>query len=99
MCTREGFDHFERDLTPNTPLTVVCYCSVGYRSSDMAQRLHRAARSSNVSLDVYNMEGGIFQWAIEERDIVESDGQKAAVVHPYSSVWGMLLPGKLRASL
>lgn len=78
---------------------VVCYCSIGYRSSDMAQRLFRAARTDNIPLDVYNMHGGIFQWAIEEREIVNEDGIKAAVVHPYSSVWGKLLPVKLRAAL
>jgi hypothetical protein len=65
----------------------------------MAQRLYRVARTADISLDVYNMAGGIFQWAIEERDIVDNDENKAAEVHPYSSVWGMLLPGKLRASL
>lgn len=78
---------------------VVCYCSVGYRSSDMAQRLFRAARNADIPLEVYNMSGGIFQWAIEERDIVDREGVKAAAVHPYSSLWGKLLPGKLRAVL
>ena len=87
-------------MTPNTlSHAVMCYCSVGYRSSDMAQRLYRAARTEDVSLDVYNLQGGIFQWAIEEREIVDTEGEKAAAVHPYSSVWGMLLPGKLRAAL
>ena len=65
----------------------------------MAQRLFRAARTADIPLEVYNMEGGIFQWAIEEREIVDTNKQTAATVHPYSSVWGMLLPGKLRASL
>ena len=78
---------------------VVCYCSVGYRSSDMAQRLFRAARTVGMTLDVYNMCGGIFQWAIEEREIVNREGEKAAVIHPYSTVWGKLLPWKLRAVL
>ena len=65
----------------------------------MAQRLYRAARTADVPLEVYNMAGGIFQWAIEEREIVDTEGRKAAAVHPYSSVWGMLLPGNLRAAL
>lgn len=65
----------------------------------MAQRLYRVARTADISLDVYNMEGGIFQWAIEEREIVDKEGKEAAAIHPYNSVWGMLLPGKLRAAL
>ena len=80
-------------------LAVVCYCSVGYRSSDMAQRLYRAARNADVPLELYNMSGGIFQWAMEDRDIVNSGGAKAAAVHPYSALWGKLLPVKLRAAL
>ena len=65
----------------------------------MAQRLFRAARNGDISLSVYNMRGGIFQWAMEERDIVNSKGVRADVVHPYSMIWGKLLPWKLRAVL
>lgn len=78
---------------------MVCYCSIGYRSSDMAQKMFRAARTDNIPLTVYNMQGGIFQWAIEEREILNREGVKTTIVHPYSSVWGKLLPVKLRAAL
>lgn len=47
-------------------------------------------------LDIYNLEGGIFQWACEQREIVNSKGEKVNTVHPYSSFWGKLLPTQLR---
>ena len=47
-------------------------------------------------LDIYNLEGGIFQWACEQREIVNDRGEKVNTVHPYSSFWGKLLPAQLR---
>ena len=47
-------------------------------------------------LDIYNLEGGIFQWACEQREIVNNIGEKVNTVHPYSSLWGKLLPAQLR---
>ena len=80
-------------------LTVVCYCSVGYRSSDVGQRLQREAREQGVTLKLYNMEGGIFQWACDGREMVDQSQQRTEVVHPYSSFWGNLLPSKLKSPL
>jgi len=77
--------------------TVVCYCSVGYRSSTVVKRLQQEAREHGVTL--YNVEGGIFQWACEGREMVDQSGQKVEVVHPYSSFWGNLLPSRCKASL
>src|SRR5262245_37918812 len=45
-------------LPPDQPIVV--YCSAGYRSSALAQRLHAAGRT-----DVVNLEGSIFKWANE----------------------------------
>ena len=47
-------------------------------------------------LDIYNLEGGIFQWACEQREIVNDRGERVNTVHPYSSFWGKLLPAQLR---
>ena len=82
-------------------LPVVCYCSVGYRSSDVAQKLYRSAKSEGQvgELQVHNLEGGIFQWACDGREMVDNAGERAVVVHPYTAFWGNLLPSKLRASL
>ena len=82
-------------LSPNTftvhLFQVVCYCSVGYRSSVVADKLSRHLKEQNI--DVYNLEGGVFQWAIENNEL---NGQSTNQVHPYSSLWGKLLPVNLR---
>ena len=72
---------------------VVTYCSVGYRSSALAERLRKAGVGS-----VYNLEGSIFQWANEGRAL-ESAGRPADKVHPYSRRFGALLEEKRRAEL
>jgi rhodanese-related sulfurtransferase len=71
-----------RDVPKST--LIIVYCSVGYRSSTVAQTLMEAG-FQNVS----NLEGGIFQWA--------NEGRSDAQVHPYNAVWGMLLDrGRMR---
>ena len=99
-------------LTTRSHNEVVCYCSVGYRSSSFAQKLfsnhrksirpsehedaHSRSSEQKDDLDIYNLDGGVFQWACEGREIVNEAGEKASTVHPYSSFWGRLLPAKLR---
>ncbi len=73
-------------ISKDTP--VVVYCSVGYRSGRLAQALAAAGYS------VMNLEGSIFQWANEGRDLVTGEGNQArptCKVHPYNAVWGLLL--------
>lgn len=77
-------------LAPGRP--VVTYCSVGYRSSEFAERLKKAGVVS-----VYNLEGSIFQWANEGRPI-EADGRPADKVHPYNSKFGKMLDENKRAN-
>lgn len=67
--------------------TVVCYCSIGVRSSIMTRRLQNAGHV----VDIYNLDGSIFKWANENRPIFDSDGQKTLVVHPYGAPWKYLL--------
>ncbi|MDH4282359.1 MAG: rhodanese-like domain-containing protein [Myxococcales bacterium] len=73
--------------------TVVVYCSVGYRSAAVVAALEREGVH-----EVYNLEGGIFQWAAEGRPVYR-DGVLVKQVHPYDRVWGRLLPRELRAPL
>ena len=48
--------------------TVVVYCSVGYRSSQLAEKL-RARGVENV----FNLEGSLFQWANEGRPLYRGE--------------------------
>ncbi|MFQ3670992.1 MAG: rhodanese-like domain-containing protein [Verrucomicrobiia bacterium] len=64
---------------------IVVYCSVGYRSSVLAQKL-QAAGFKNVR----NLEGSIFAWANEGRPLVNAHGSTAGV-HPFNLLWGRYL--------
>ena len=83
------------DLIPTFPTnrTAVVYCSVGYRSSELAMRLLDAGFTN-----VCNLEGSLFQWANEDRPM-EKDGKPASTVHGYNETFGRLLKPERRADL
>lgn len=64
---------------------VVTYCSVGFRSADMAKKLINRG-----FYRVYNLEGSIFKWANEGRELYQGD-KRVSFVHPYDKKWGQLL--------
>lgn len=68
---------------PDTP--IVCYCSVGYRSARLCDRL-QAAGYKNVA----NLEGSIFEWVNQGYPVYRA-GQEVRSVHPYSWQWALLL--------
>ena len=69
---------------------IVLYCSVGYRSSELAQFLMKKGYT-----EVYNLEGSIFAWANEGRPVYRGK-ERVQVVHPYDKIWGRLLKKSLR---
>lgn len=81
-----AFDSLDKD----TP--ILLYCSVGYRSSEMAQRFQAAGFTQVASL-----EGSIFQWANEGRPVYR-DSTVVQQVHPFNAQWGRLLNKPLRAT-
>jgi rhodanese-related sulfurtransferase len=83
-------DSLQALVPANRP--VVVYCSVGYRSSELARRLMQAGITN-----VFNLEGSIFQWANEGRPVVATNGP-AVKVHPYNDRWGALLKPEVRGT-
>ena len=70
---------------------IVVYCSVGYRSSSLAEKLQAAGFTN-----VWNLEGSIFAWANEGRPVFRGPTNlQPAQVHPYSAKWGQLLDKRL----
>lgn len=76
-------------LDKDTP--IVTYCSVGYRSSALAQRLRETGYTN-----VVNLEGSLFRWANEGRPVYR-DAARTSQVHPYNALWGTLLKNDLHA--
>ena len=66
-------------------VSAVLYCSVGHRSSALADALMARGAGS-----IYNLEGSLFEWANEGHAVVASDGRTGRV-HPYDREWGVLL--------
>jgi len=83
-----GYDDFDISRTGNIPkeAKVVVYCSVGYRSEKITQRLNAAGYS-----DVSNLYGGIFEWVNQGNTVVDMQGSPTEKVHPYSKSWGIWL--------
>lgn len=75
------------DLIQARPTTgpVVLYCSVGYRSADLAAQLQGQGLTN-----LYNLEGSIFQWANEGRPVFRGS-KPVKGVHPFDEDWGRLL--------
>ncbi len=65
---------------------VVVYCTVGYRSERIGEKLLDMGFTN-----VKNLYGGIFQWANEERPLLNKNNQPTDSVHTYSRSWSSWL--------
>ncbi|MGM0579099.1 MAG: rhodanese-like domain-containing protein [Bacteroidota bacterium] len=83
-----GYDHFDISQVEDIPKDkeVIVYCSVGYRSEKIGEKLQEAG-FENVS----NIYGGIFQWKNEDLDAVNQKGEVTDSVHVYNKRWGKWL--------
>ena len=68
---------------------VVFYCSVGYRSSNMAEILLNQSPTHSAA-DILNLRHGLFGWHNQERELV-NDNSSTELIHPYSLWWGRMI--------
>lgn len=82
-----GYDDFEIKRMEGVPKDskVIVYCSVGYRSEKISEKLI-AEGYKNVS----NLYGGIFEWKNEGMPVYTDSG-KTEKVHAYDKTWGIWL--------
>ena len=73
---------------------IVCYCTVGYESSELIERLKRLGFTR-----VQMLEGGVFRWANESRSLVGASGASVKVVHPGNTPHKGLLHRAARAKV
>jgi rhodanese-related sulfurtransferase len=83
-----GYNQFSLDLvkTLDKGAPVVVYCSVGYRSERVAEKLKAAGFT-----DVRNLYGGIFEWKNQRQPVVDTNGDTTQRVHAYNKIWGVWL--------
>jgi rhodanese-related sulfurtransferase len=67
--------------------TLIFYCSVGMRSSNLAETL--TAKLPQAA-GIYNLRGGLFGWHNEGRPLVNAAGPTESV-HPYDENWEQLV--------
>lgn len=66
--------------------TIVLYCSVGYRSENVARKLQEQGFTN-----VYNLYGSIFDWVEKGYPLEDMKGNNTLRVHTYNQRWGKLL--------
>ena len=67
---------------------VVCYCSLGYRSSLLARKIREY--NKDLQVEVYNLEGSIFKWVNSDLGVSNPSGDTVHCAHPFSLAWGIL---------
>ena len=79
-----GYDHFSfsnlGELSKKEKAIV--YCSVGYRSEKITEKLRAAGYS-----EVYNLYGSIFEWVNHGFPVEDEDGKSTKTVHTYNKKW------------
>ena len=70
---------------------LIFYCSVGYRSSGVVQRVMSAAQEMGAR-SVSNLRGGLFRWYNEDRPLFRD--APVDTVHPYDDQWRRFLRKK-----
>lgn len=81
------FDSFDvSEFSKNYPQSskFVTYCSVGYRSGKIAEKLKEKGFKS------YNLLGGIFEW-VNQDNLVYNDKERTNRVHTYNRSWSRWL--------
>jgi len=72
--------------------TILVYCSVGYRSEKIGERLKKQGYEN-----VFNLKGGIFSWVNQGNEVETANHQKTDKVHPYDEAWGLWLKAGTKA--
>lgn len=82
-----GFENFDikrlKDVNKAEPIVV--YCSIGYRSEQITNKLKEAGFEQ-----VFNLYGGIFEW-VNQGNPVYRKQEKTPQIHAYSKSWGIWL--------
>ncbi len=73
-----------KGIDKDTPIVV--YCSVGYRSEKIGEKLQKMGYTN-----VYNLYGSLFEWVNEGNGVVDENGEKTKKVHTYNKKWSKWL--------
>ncbi len=79
-----GFDDFDDSVLSDIPKDkrIVVYCSIGYRSEKIGEKLKKLGYSNS-----YNLFGSIFEWVNAGQPLVDIDGNTTHKIHTYNKKW------------
>lgn len=80
-----GYKKFDEALVKNISKDkpVVVYCSIGFRSEKIGEKLQKMGYTK-----VYNLYGSIFEWVNQGNAVVDNQGKPTKKVHTYNRSWG-----------
>ncbi len=61
---------------------IVVYCSIGYRSEKIGEKLQNLGYSQ-----VFNLYGSIFEWANQGYPLIDEDGNPTKKLHTFNRKW------------
>jgi len=61
---------------------IVVYCSIGYRSEKIGEKLKNLGYKN-----VYNLYGSIFEWVNDGNEIVDKNNKPTKEIHTYNKKW------------
>lgn len=82
-----GYNNFDLNSIKDIPrdASIVIYCSVGYRSEKIGEKLERAGYEN-----VKNLYGSIFEWVNQGKPL-ENEHGATKQVHAFDKMWGIWL--------
>jgi len=83
-----GYNDFDMNRVKHIPKSkrIIVYCSVGFRSEKITEKLNKAGY-----VNVSNMVGGTFEWKNQNNKVVDNSEAETQKVHAYSKTWGVWL--------
>lgn len=83
-----GFDDFDstRLAFIDKNVHIVTYCSVGYRSEKIAEKMYKMGYNN-----VQNLVGGIFEWVNSGFVVVDNNEKITQNIHAFDRAWGIWL--------
>ncbi len=79
-----GYKDFDVNRLEGLPkdTKIVLYCSIGYRSEKIGEKLQEIGYTN-----VYNLYGSIFEWVNQGYTVVNKNGTQTNQVHTYNWLW------------
>ena len=79
-----GYKTFEKAVLKDVPKDkpIVVYCSIGYRSEKIGEKLQKMGFTK-----VYNLYGSLFEWVNQGNQVVDNQGVATKKVHTFNRSW------------